>query len=145
LANLVPEAAGYIVAPCPASVVEHRLVERNQRAITKLRKFPGMLPIVVFQEPLDAKLPLDKGPISPHSWRHTAATWLMQRGTDPWQAAGFLGMSVKILIDTYGHHHPDYMKEAAEAITAKDRKSNVTVVETVVELRKLKEKREKSQ
>ena len=68
----------------------------------------------------------------------------MQRGTDPWQAAGFLGMSVKILIDTYGHHHPDYMKEAAEAITAKDRKSNVTVVETVVELRKLKEKREKS-
>jgi len=43
----------------------------------------------------------------------------MQLGTDPWEAAGFLGMSVKVLIDTYGHHHPDYMKEAAGAITKK--------------------------
>jgi hypothetical protein len=53
---------------------------------------------------------------------------------DPWQAAGYLGMSVKVLIDTYGHHHPDYMKEAADAITSKDRTKNVSVVETVVEL-----------
>jgi hypothetical protein len=28
-------------------------------------------------------------------------------------------MSVKVLIDTYGHHHPDYMKEASGAITRK--------------------------
>jgi hypothetical protein len=51
---------------------------------------------------------------------------------------------VKVLIDTYGHHHPDYMKEAAAAITSKDRKSSVSVVETVVELKKAKERREKS-
>src|SRR5947208_1701398 len=50
---------------------------------------------------------------------HTAATWLMQLGTDPWEAADYLGMSVKVLIDTYGHHHPDYMKEASGAITRK--------------------------
>lgn len=43
-------------------------------------------------------------------------------------------MSVKVLIDTYGHHHPDYMKGAADAITSKDRTKNVSVVETVVEL-----------
>ena len=67
----------------------------------------------------------------------------MQRGTDPWQAAGYLGMSVKLLIDTYGHRHPDYMKEAAAAITSKDRKSNISVVETVVELKKARERREK--
>jgi hypothetical protein len=28
-------------------------------------------------------------------------------------------MSVKVLIDTYGHHHPDYMKEASGSITRK--------------------------
>jgi integrase len=89
-------------------------------------------------------LSLKEGRISPHTLRHTAATWLMQRGTDPWQAAGYLGMSVKVLIDTYGHHHPDYMKEAAAAITSKDRKGNVTVVETVVELRRAREKSQKT-
>lgn len=66
-----------------------------------------------------AKLDLSDGNVTPHTLRHTAATWLMQLGTDPWEAAGFLGMSVKVLIDTYGHHHPDYMKEAAGAITKK--------------------------
>jgi integrase len=81
-------------------------------------------------------LSLKEGQISPHTLRHTAATWLMQRRADPWQASGFLGMSVKVLLDTYGHHHPDYMREAATAITSKDRKQNVSVVETVVDLEK---------
>jgi hypothetical protein len=66
-----------------------------------------------------AKLDLSEDNVTPHTLRRTAATWLMQLGTDPWEAAGFLGMSVKVLIDTYGHHHPDYMKEAAGAITKK--------------------------
>lgn len=69
-----------------------------------------------------AELSTAQGNVTPHTLRHTAATWLMQRGADPWQAAGYLGMSVKVLLDTYGHHHPDYMKEAAEAITAKGRR-----------------------
>jgi hypothetical protein len=32
----------------------------------------------------------------------------MQAGTDPWEAAGFLGMTVETLMSRYGHHHPDY-------------------------------------
>ena len=54
--------------------------------------------------------------VTPHTLRHTAATWLMQQGTDLWQTAGFLGMSVEQLERTYGHHHPDHLKEARDAI-----------------------------
>jgi integrase len=54
--------------------------------------------------------------VSPHTLRHTAATWLMQAGVPHWQAAGFLAMSEKTLRDVYGHHHPDYLREAAEAM-----------------------------
>ena len=59
------------------------------------------------------------GRVTPHTLRHTAATWLMQRGVPIWQAAGYLGMSSQILERVYGHHHPDYMRAAAEAITTK--------------------------
>lgn len=77
-----------------------------------------------------AKLDLTDGNVTPHTLRHTAGTWLMQRGADPWEAAGFLGMSVKVLIDTYGHHHPDYMRGAAFAITQKSRVESTTKVRT---------------
>jgi integrase len=53
------------------------------------------------------------GQISPHTLRHTAATWLMQNGVDKWEAAGFLGMSVEMLDRVYGHHHPDHLRRAA--------------------------------
>ncbi|MBN8957628.1 MAG: site-specific integrase [Rhizobiales bacterium] len=85
-----------------------------------------------------AKLSTVDGNVTPHTLRHTAATWLMQRGADPWQAAGFLGMSIKTLIDTYGHHHPDFMRDAAEAITKRDQVTNVSVVQSVVELKQIR-------
>jgi integrase len=72
-----------------------------------------------------AGLDLADGNVTAHTLRHTAATWLMQRGVDPWEAAGFLGMSVKVLIETYGHHHPDHMRGAADAITRKARAPSV--------------------
>jgi integrase len=48
-----------------------------------------------------------------HAFKHTAATWLMQLGTDRWSAADFLGITVAQLEDGYGHHHPDFQEEAA--------------------------------
>jgi integrase len=52
--------------------------------------------------------------VTPHTLRHTRATWLMQKGIDPFQAAGHLGMSVEVLYKHYAKHHPDYQKDAAD-------------------------------
>jgi integrase len=79
------------------------------------------------------------GKVTPHTLRHTAATWLMQRGVPIWQGAGYLGMSAAMLERTYGHHHPDYMRGAAAAITAKrsqnisGQSANVSLVVSLVE------------
>lgn len=52
--------------------------------------------------------------VTPHTLRHTRATWVMQAGVDLWEASGSLGMSPKTLTEVYGHHHPDWQKKAAE-------------------------------
>lgn len=52
--------------------------------------------------------------VTPHTLRHTRATWLMQAGIDPWEAAGHLGMSLEMLQRVYGKHSPDYQRRAAE-------------------------------
>lgn len=54
--------------------------------------------------------------LTPHVLRHTAASWLMQSGTPILEAARYLAMSEKTLIATYGHHHPDWLRGAANAI-----------------------------
>jgi len=51
---------------------------------------------------------------TPHTLRHSRATWLMQEGIDPWQASGDLGMSLETLQRVYGKHSPDFQKQAAE-------------------------------
>jgi integrase len=90
------------------------------------------------------------GKVTPHTLRHTAATWLMQRGLPIWQAAGYLGMSAAMIERTYGHHHPDYMRAAAEAITTKQqqnvsgRSANVSLVVSLVEPENGKTKRQKT-
>ena len=74
------------------------------RRVTKLRRsFPGAV----------ERAGLDDA-VTPHTLRHTRATWLMQAKVDPFQAAGSLGMTVEMLTRTYGHHHPDWQKQAAE-------------------------------
>ncbi|MCJ2074503.1 hypothetical protein MKK68_02375 [Methylobacterium sp. E-016] len=50
---------------------------------------------------------------SPHMTRHTCATWLLQRGVRSWDAAHYLGMSERILLETYGHWAADYQRGIA--------------------------------
>jgi hypothetical protein len=81
-----------------------------------------------------AKLDVSVGNVTPHTLRHTAATWLMQASAPMWEAAGFLGMSEKTLRETYGHHHPDFLRGAANAIgTRRARDKNVALVERLVD------------
>lgn len=54
--------------------------------------------------------------VTPHILRHTAATWLMLAGADKWDAADYLGMSVAMLEDVYGHHHPDFQAAIAAKV-----------------------------
>jgi len=57
--------------------------------------------------------------VTQHTLRHTAITWAMQNGADPYQAAGFFGVSLEVLLATYGHHHPDYQSTVGIAVTAR--------------------------
>lgn len=52
--------------------------------------------------------------VVPHTFRHTAITWGMQRGMDPWDASGYFGLSMQTLLEVYGHHHPDHLRDAAD-------------------------------
>jgi integrase len=66
---------------------------------------------------------LDTNVITPHALRHTAATWMMQNGTNPAKAAEYLGMSEATLMANYFHLHPGYQAEAVEAFSRKRRRA----------------------
>jgi integrase len=66
-----------------------------------------------------AKIDTSEGNVTPHTLRHTAATWLMQMDVPVWVAAGYLGMTAETLERNYGHHHPDHLSEAVSGITSK--------------------------
>ena len=72
------------------------------------------------------------GNVTPHTLRHTATIWLMQPGVPVWTAAGYLGMPVEVLLNTYGHYHPDHLREVANAFGSRASRQNVSVVESVV-------------
>ena len=54
--------------------------------------------------------------VTPHWLRHTAATWLMERNVETWEAAGYLGMTAATLENHYGHHRPDHQSAARKAM-----------------------------
>ncbi|MBX3546872.1 site-specific integrase [Chelatococcus sp.] len=87
-------------------VAQSAVVEWNGEPVASVKK-------AFARTVIDAGLSTD---VTPHILRHTCATWLMQARVDLWEAAGFLGMTVQQLEATYGHHHPEFQSEAAEAL-----------------------------
>ena len=54
--------------------------------------------------------------VTPHTLRHTGATWLMQAGEDVAKIAGILGDSIKTVEKHYLKHHPDYLRKTVNAL-----------------------------
>jgi integrase len=59
--------------------------------------------------------------VTPHTLRHTAATWLMQAGKERSKAADFLAMTEETLQRIYEHHHPAFLRDEAAALNVRPR------------------------
>jgi integrase len=55
--------------------------------------------------------------VTPHTLRHTCATWMAQRRVPIHEICGFLGMTRETFERVYGHHHPDYQANAVNAFS----------------------------
>jgi integrase len=51
---------------------------------------------------------------TPHDLRRTCATWLVMAGIKTAQVARYLGDTEEMIEKVYGHHSPDYLREAAD-------------------------------
>jgi integrase len=54
--------------------------------------------------------------VSPHTVRHTAATWMARQGTPLWKIAGILGNSTAMVERTYAKHCPNDLRGAVEGL-----------------------------
>lgn len=56
--------------------------------------------------------------VTPHTLRHSCVSHLMQAGRPAWEVGSFVGMSVQMVLDNYGHHSPNFLRETANATRA---------------------------
>ena len=54
--------------------------------------------------------------VTPHTLKHTAITWALQRGATAWDCAGFFATSPETIVKTYGHHSPEFQQTALRAV-----------------------------
>jgi integrase len=86
-------------APIPPRLLAHmRRLERAKADRNLLVEFNGK-PVASVKKGFRRAVGLAglPGRVTPHTLRHTAATWLMQRGVPIWGTAGFLGVSPEVL------------------------------------------------
>lgn len=50
--------------------------------------------------------------VTPHTLRHTWATWAARNGVSMWDVAGVLGDRLETVQRRYAHHSPDYLRDA---------------------------------
>lgn len=54
--------------------------------------------------------------VTPHTIRHTSATWMARRGVPLWKIAGILGNSTTMVERTYAKHCPQDLRGAVEEL-----------------------------
>lgn len=54
--------------------------------------------------------------VTPHTLRHTAATWMRREGVSIELIAQYLGQSIERTTERYAHFSPDWLKDAAMAL-----------------------------
>jgi integrase len=57
--------------------------------------------------------------VTPHTLKHTAITWAIQRGMTDHDAADYFSTSVETIRATYYHHSPDYHARAVGVLESK--------------------------
>jgi integrase len=53
--------------------------------------------------------------ITPHTLKHTCASWMLQNGVSIWDVADFLATSMGTIEKVYGHHCPSHQERALKA------------------------------
>lgn len=59
--------------------------------------------------------------VTPHTWRHSLATWLIQDGANESDVADYLGMTVETLLRVYRHHRPDHSANVHKVLQRRNR------------------------
>jgi integrase len=57
--------------------------------------------------------------VSPHTLRHTSVTWMVMAGVPMPMIARYAAMSLAMVEKRYGHHSPDWLRQAARALEGK--------------------------
>lgn len=65
---------------------------------------------------LKKRIEIDLSDVTPHTLKHTAITWSLQKGASIWDAAGYFSTSPETIQNVYGHHSPDHQQSAVEAL-----------------------------
>jgi len=61
--------------------------------------------------------------VTPHTLRHTWATWAAQSKVSLWEIAGVLGDTLATVETKYAHHHPDYLRDAINFNNEREKQS----------------------
>jgi len=62
--------------------------------------------------------------VTPHTLRHTLATWMAQAGKSFFEIAGVLGDIVSTVEKRYAHHNPHYLRDAVNFLEVKNEKDS---------------------
>jgi integrase len=57
--------------------------------------------------------------VTPHTLKHTCATWLVQSGVNLWDVADFLSTSMETIVKNYAHHAPEHQQRALKGFTVR--------------------------